>query len=78
MSQNELRKDYILDRWVVIASQRRRRPSDFFEAKRDEVKKTLCPFCPGNEHLTPPATQVYLMDDGDVRKTVEEDDLRHK
>jgi len=78
VSKNELRKDYILDRWVVIAPQRRRRPSDFFEAKKDEVKKTICPFCPGNEHLTPPATLVYLIDDGDVRKTVEVDVFRHK
>lgn len=78
MSQNELRKDYILDRWVVIASQRRRRPSDFFETKKDEVKKTVCPFCPGNEHLTPPATLVYLVGDRGVEKTIEDGDFRHK
>ncbi|MBS7610753.1 DUF4921 family protein [Candidatus Bathyarchaeota archaeon] len=78
MSQNELRKDYILDRWVVIASQRGRRPSDFFEAKRGRVKKTVCPFCPGNEQLTPPATLIYLRDGGGVRKTVEKGGFRHK
>jgi len=48
----ELRKDYILDRWVIIASERARRPSDF---KRNIEKKhqVLCHFCPGNEKYTP-------------------------
>lgn len=78
MSQNKLRRDYILDRWVVIASQRRRRPSDFFEVKRNDMEKTLCPFCPGNEHLTPPATLVYLINNGNIRKTTDEGEFRHK
>ena len=28
MQYNELRKDYLLDRWVVIATERSRRPTD--------------------------------------------------
>lgn len=49
----ELRKDYILDRYVLIASGRGKRPYEF---KREEVKQEsgICYFCPGNEHLTPP------------------------
>lgn len=78
MSQNELRKDYILDRWVVIASQRRKRPSDFSTVKTGDVKNTVCPFCPGNEHLTPPATLVYVLEDGNVRKTLENGESRCK
>ncbi len=49
----ELRKDYVLDRWVVIAAERGKRPHDFTKQKVSE-KKHLCVFCPGNEKLTPP------------------------
>ncbi len=49
----ELRKDYILDRWVIIAGRRSKRPKEFKEEKKKkELKK--CFFCPGNENLTPP------------------------
>ena len=33
MVYNELRKDYLLDRWVVIATERSRRPTDFAKQK---------------------------------------------
>jgi UDPglucose--hexose-1-phosphate uridylyltransferase len=49
----ELRKDYILDRWVIISEKRAQRPKQFQVAKA--VKgEGICYFCPGNEHLTPP------------------------
>ncbi len=77
MPFNEMRKDYILDRWVVIASQRKRRPTDFIKAK--ELRKpSICPFCPGNENMTPPAVLVYLQVDGRVVKDKDSDGLRHK
>ena len=76
MHLNELRKDYILDRWVVIATQRKRRPTDFIKVKRKE-KPSSCPFCPGNEDMTPPATLVYLKRDGDLIKDHDYDDFRH-
>ncbi len=49
----ELRKDYILDRWVIIASVRSKRPKEF-EKKEKITESKLCVFCPGNESLTPP------------------------
>jgi len=49
---NELRKDCLLDRWVLIAENRGKRPHDFIQ-KECEVKEGTCVFCPGNEHLTP-------------------------
>ncbi|MBD3163905.1 galactose-1-phosphate uridylyltransferase [Candidatus Woesearchaeota archaeon] len=49
----ELRKDYVLDRWVIIATDRMKRPKQF-RKKSEKGKKELCFFCPGNEHLTPP------------------------
>jgi len=50
---NELRKDYLLDRWAIIAAERAKRPMDFISKKR-EYPSGVCYFCPGNEHTTPP------------------------
>lgn len=50
---NELRKDYILDRWAIIAGNRGKRPSDFIQEGEKEDDKT-CFFCPGQEECTPP------------------------
>lgn len=52
----ELRKDYFLDRYVIIASERKKRPEEFLEFKKDEFSnaKDKCFFCPGNENTTPP------------------------
>ncbi|MFA5162577.1 MAG: DUF4931 domain-containing protein [Elusimicrobiales bacterium] len=52
----ELRRDPIIGRWVIIASGRRLRPSDFKPeaAASDDVSK--CPFCPGREADTPAET----------------------
>jgi len=77
MPFNELRKDYILDRWVAIATQRKRRPTDFIKLK-EAKKPSLCPFCPGNEHKTPPGILVYLKVDGKVVKDKDQDGFRHK
>lgn len=78
MSPNQLRKDYLLKRWVVIATERRRRPTDFVQKTVEEAKREGCPFCPGNEHMTPPATLVYLPVLGEIRKERDQDGLRHK
>ncbi len=79
MPYNELRKDYLLDRWVVIATERARRPTDFSKPKMESAKPALCPLCAGNEHMTPPAVLVYLPSEaGSVRKTEEEGDFRRK
>ncbi|MBN2457530.1 DUF4931 domain-containing protein [Candidatus Woesearchaeota archaeon] len=54
----ELRKDYILDRYVIIAKERAKRPEQFIDTDKDcEEPKSIekgCFFCPGNEHMTPP------------------------
>ncbi len=79
MPHNELRKDYLLDRWVVIATERGRRPTDFIKGERAAAAKTsTCPFCPGNEHITPPALLVYVESEGKIEKTRDEDGFRHK
>ena len=48
----ELRKDPIVGRWVIIATERTKRPHDF--GARTEPRRGLCPFCPGQESMTPP------------------------
>lgn len=49
----EQRKDYILNRWVYLASERKKRPKEF-RAEEVKDKSSVCYFCEGNEHMTPP------------------------
>jgi len=49
----ELRKDPITDRWVIISTERGKRPSDW-PSEPESRKGGFCPFCPGNEDKTPP------------------------
>ncbi len=49
----EIRKDYILDRWSIIAPHREKRPMNFKQAK-PEINDKECPFCQGKEDQTPP------------------------
>ena len=53
---SELRKDPIIGRWVIVATERGKRPTDFVSAvpKGDSVN---CPLCEGNETMTPP--EIY-------------------
>jgi len=47
----ELRKDYILERYVIISEARGKRPHEIIEKEEERVEQ--CFFCPGNENLTP-------------------------
>ncbi|MCG2677112.1 galactose-1-phosphate uridylyltransferase [bacterium] len=52
---NELRKDPILGRWVIISTERSRRPDSFASPQVvTKEKAAICPFCMGNEKMTPP------------------------
>ena len=54
----ELRKDPIVGRWVIISTDRAKRPTDF--VREDvKIKGGFCPFCYGNESKTPPEIQAY-------------------
>jgi UDPglucose--hexose-1-phosphate uridylyltransferase len=58
----KIRKDYILDRYVIFSTKRGVRPDSFQSVKEQEEKLLKekgefdkdCFFCPGNEDLTPP------------------------
>jgi len=60
----ELRKDPIVDRWVIIATERWKRPSDFQVNRELPGRGALCPFCPGNEALTPSEVLAYRPEAG--------------
>ena len=58
----ELRKDPITGRWVIISTERGKRPSDFVRDKVQIKGGKSCPFCYGNESKTPPEIQAYRAD----------------
>jgi len=60
---SELRKDPVTGRWVIISTERGRRPSDF-EVPKKQTKAGFCPFCPGNEDKTPPEILAFRQDGG--------------
>ena len=55
----ELRKDPVTGRWVIISTERRKRPSDFRLERLTPGGREHCPFCPGHEELTPPEVLAY-------------------
>ena len=55
----ELRKDPITGRWVIIATDRAKRPVDFIHQPVPPPKQNICPFDYGNEHKTPPEIMAY-------------------
>lgn len=56
----EFRQNMLTNEWVIIATERAKRPEDFQKKEVDKPQlpefSAQCPFCPGNESETPPAT----------------------
>ena len=58
----QLRQDPTTKEWVIIAAERSKRPHDFKKTETLSEKppyKEDCPFCQGNEHLTPHESLAY-------------------
>lgn len=58
---SQLRLNPLTGRWVTVAIERGARPADF-ASERAPVEggpARPCPFCPGNEEATPPASESY-------------------
>jgi UDPglucose--hexose-1-phosphate uridylyltransferase len=58
----ELRQDPATKQWVIIATERAKRPHDFMMPHTSidlPAYQADCPFCPGNEKLTPPEDMAY-------------------
>lgn len=54
----ELRKDPVIGRWVIISTERGKRPTDYGKEPEPDIAR-LCPFCVGNEDKTPSETIAY-------------------
>jgi UDPglucose--hexose-1-phosphate uridylyltransferase len=61
----ELRRGPTTDRWVIVAPERAKRPSDFEKrgSGLEEQDPGDCPFCAGNEKMTPP--EIFRISSGD-------------
>lgn len=60
----ELRHNVLTREWVIIATERAKRPDEFIKKKEKKATPSYvgqCPFCPGNEAMTPP--QTYIVPD---------------
>ena len=55
----ELRKDPITGRWVIISTERGKRPNEFLRESVTAANGKNCPFCPGSESKTPTEILVY-------------------
>jgi UDPglucose--hexose-1-phosphate uridylyltransferase len=55
----ELRKDPIIGRWVIIATERAKRPDQFSSHIDQELPEKPCPFCEGKELETP--LEIYAI-----------------
>ena len=64
----ELRKDPITGRWVIISTDRAKRPSDFIRDSVEIKGTSFCPFCYGNEEKTPPEVLAYGRNGGQPNK----------
>ena len=60
----KLRKDPITGRWVIIATDRAKRPTDFVREKVQIHGSGFCTFCSGNEAKTPPEILAYRRNGG--------------
>jgi UDPglucose--hexose-1-phosphate uridylyltransferase len=64
----EIRLNPVTGDWVIIATERARRPEEFVK-RRDHpmlpIHSASCPFCPGNEEMTPKETFRVADGNGD-------------
>jgi len=54
---SELRREPIVGRWVIVDTDHPNKPEDF-EYEPQSFKGGVCPFCYGNESMTPPEIEV--------------------
>lgn len=62
---SELRENFISREWVIIAPERARRPDQYVnhtDRPQPPERRADCPFCPGNEGMTPGETLRFGAD----------------
>jgi len=58
----ELRQNFFTKEWVIIATERARRPEELATHRPAQTVPSFvesCPFCPGNENKTPPEVMRF-------------------
>ncbi len=60
----ELRKDPVTGRWVIISTERRKRPDAFRVDHTEPTGDLVCPFCEGHEDYTPREVLSYRRNGG--------------
>jgi UDPglucose--hexose-1-phosphate uridylyltransferase len=67
VSMSELRQNFLNKEWVIIATERAKRPEEMATHRKVELSPAFvetCVFCPGNEGRTPPEVMRYPADLG--------------
>jgi UDPglucose--hexose-1-phosphate uridylyltransferase len=54
----ELRKDPVVGRWVIISTERAKRPQEY-PPEPPARREGVCPLCPGSERMTPPEILAF-------------------
>lgn len=60
-----IKRCFLTGEYVFYATDRAKRPHSFKKTNVVTTPKEYCPFCPGNEHMTPGI--VYTSDDNSIR-----------
>ncbi|MFB3879790.1 MAG: galactose-1-phosphate uridylyltransferase [Armatimonadota bacterium] len=65
---SEIRQDQATKRWVIMATERAKRPQELVGKQASDEQQPErspnCPFCPGNEAMTPPEIAAYRQGGG--------------
>jgi UDPglucose--hexose-1-phosphate uridylyltransferase len=64
----ELRQNFFTKEWVIIATERAKRPEELATHRAVQIVPAFvetCPFCPGNESKTPPEVTRFPADKGE-------------
>lgn len=69
----EIRKDYFTDCFCIVSDE-----GIVWGNDQEDVNEKICPYCPGNEHLTPPAELVLVQSQGTLVKACDSEDERVK
>lgn len=67
----DLRKDYVLDKFVVVPSTA---DHSYSEIKINSSDNEQCPYCPGNESMTEPALLALVVKDGMLQRLSDSED----
>src|SRR6478736_4116308 len=65
----ELRKDYVLDKYVILPH-----ITEQSNEQDDKSGGNNCPYCPGNENMTPPSILSLVVKEGMLQRLSDNED----